>query len=100
MELFIHAGIKVNPYEYKGALGVVYSLKLFKFYITNDIHPTNSAHGSLCVMNLWFSVGVGVYSSPLDKMTIIFMNEKFCFLIEISLNFVSEGPIENNPALV
>ena len=30
----------------------------------------------------------------------IFMNEKFCILIQISLKFVPEGPINNNPALV
>ena len=28
------------------------------------------------------------------------MNEKFCILIEISLNFVPDGPIDNIPALV
>ena len=30
----------------------------------------------------------------------IFVNEKFCILIEISMKFVSNGPIDNNPALV
>ena len=30
----------------------------------------------------------------------IFVNEKFCILIKISLNFIRKGPIENNPALV
>ena len=30
----------------------------------------------------------------------IFVNEKFCILIEISLNFVPKGPIYNNPARV
>ena len=45
---------------------------------------------------------------PLDKMAIstddifkcIFVNGKFCILIKISLNFVPEGPIDNNLALV
>ena len=47
---------------------------------------------------------------PLDKMTAIsfandilryiFANEKFCILIKISLKFVPESPINNNPALV
>ena len=46
---------------------------------------------------------------PLDKMAAIspdnifkciFSNEKFRFLTEISLEFVSKGPIDNNPALV
>ena len=30
----------------------------------------------------------------------IFLNEKFCILIKISLKFVPKGPIDNNPALV
>ena len=30
----------------------------------------------------------------------IFLNEKFCVLIKISLKFVPKGPIYNNPALV
>ena len=30
----------------------------------------------------------------------IFVNENFCILIKISLNFVPKGPIDNNPALV
>ena len=30
----------------------------------------------------------------------IFMNEKFCISIKISLKFVPKGPIDNNPALV
>ena len=30
----------------------------------------------------------------------IFINEKFCILIKISLKFVPKGPIGNNPALV
>ena len=28
------------------------------------------------------------------------MNENFCILIRISLEFVSKGPIDNKPALV
>ena len=30
----------------------------------------------------------------------IFVSEKFCILIRISLKFVPEGPIDKNPALV
>ena len=30
----------------------------------------------------------------------IFMNEKFCILIQIPLKFIPKGPIDNNPALV
>ena len=35
-----------------------------------------------------------------DIFGCIFMNEKFCILIEISLKFVPKCPIDNNPALV
>ena len=46
---------------------------------------------------------------PLNKMAAIsqtvfsdacFMNEKFKIFIKISLKFVPEGPIDNDPALV
>ena len=30
----------------------------------------------------------------------IFLNEKLCILIQISLMFVPKGPIDNDPALV
>ena len=30
----------------------------------------------------------------------IFVNEKFCILMKISLKFVRKDPIDNNPALV
>ena len=29
----------------------------------------------------------------------IYMNEKFCISIQISVKFVPKGPIDNNPAL-
>ena len=35
-----------------------------------------------------------------DILWCIFVNEKFCILIKISLKFVPKGPIDNNPALV
>ena len=35
-----------------------------------------------------------------DIFTCIFVNEKLCILIKISLKFVPKGPIYNNPALV
>ena len=37
---------------------------------------------------------------PDDIFKCIFMNEKFCILIWISLKFVPKGPINNIPALV
>ena len=35
-----------------------------------------------------------------DLFKCIFVNEKFCSLIKISLKFVPKGPINNNQALV
>ena len=35
-----------------------------------------------------------------DIFTCIFVNEKSCIRIKISMKFVSKGPIDNNPALV
>ena len=35
-----------------------------------------------------------------DIFRCIFVNEKICILIKISLKFVAKGPIDNNPALV
>ena len=35
-----------------------------------------------------------------DIFRCIFMNEKFCILIKISLKFLPKFPIDNNPALV
>ena len=35
-----------------------------------------------------------------DICRCIFVNEKFCMLIKISLKFVPKGPIDNKPALV
>ena len=35
-----------------------------------------------------------------DIFRCIFVNEKFCILIKISLKFVPKGPIDNNLALV
>ena len=35
-----------------------------------------------------------------DIFRCIFVNEKFCILIKISLKFVPKGPIDNNPSLV
>ena len=35
-----------------------------------------------------------------DIFSCIFVNEKICILIQISLKFVPKDPIDNNPALV
>ena len=60
-------------------------------------------------IHLQLNDGLGINSSPPgqngrqfadDSLKCIFVNEKFCILIEISLKFVPKGPIDNNPALV
>ena len=35
-----------------------------------------------------------------DIFRCIFVNEKFCILVKISLKIILKGPIDNNPALV
>ena len=35
-----------------------------------------------------------------DIVRSIFVKEKFCILIKLSLKFLPDGPIDNNPALV
>ena len=35
-----------------------------------------------------------------DKFKCIFVKEKFCILIKVSLKFVPNGPIDNTPAWV
>ena len=35
-----------------------------------------------------------------DNFRCIFVNEKFCILIEISLKHVPKGPTDNNPEMV
>ena len=41
---------------------------------------------------------VAIFADNISKC--IFINEKFCISIRISLKFVPKGPIDNNPALV
>ena len=62
----------------------------------------------VCKTMTFLSKSQYVNSSPLDKMAgilandifrCIFLNEKFCILIKISLKFVPKGRIDNKPAL-
>ena len=57
----------------------------------------------------WLSECISLTQLPLDKMAAvladdnfkcIFLNENYRILIQISLNFVPKGPINNIPALV
>ena len=40
----------------------------------------------------------GCYSTD-DIFRYVFLNEKFCILIKISLKFIPKGPIDNNPSI-
>ena len=51
-------------------------------------------------MGSLISPGQNGHSFTDDIFKCIFMNEKFCNLIKISLKFVPKGPINNNQALV
>ena len=59
-----------------------------------------------CMTSTWFiSVnssrpGQNGYRFADDIFRCIFVNEKFCILIKISLKFIPKGPIDNNPELV
>ena len=44
--------------------------------------------------------GENGYDFAEDIFRCIFMNDKFCILIKISLKFVPKGAVDNNPALV
>ena len=66
------------------------------------------ARTSACTMMTKFRYPPGLNSSPPGKngrhfaddiFKCIFVNEKFCILITISLKFVPKGPIDNNIAL-
>ena len=66
-------------------------------------------HNQQCHVICMLKMTTPLTHLPLDKMAIIFqddifkcifMNEKFCVLIPISLKFVPKGPIKNIPALV
>ena len=43
-------------------------------------------------------MGIPILAEDIFKC--IFLNEKICILIKISLKFVPNGPIDNNPELV
>ena len=60
-----------------------------------------AARGPLYDMNyLYFQHGEDGHHLADDIFKCIFVNEKFCISIKISLNFVPKGPIDNNAALV
>ena len=81
----------------------------FCWYISCRIMSLGKPLNSICDCNILKNHNVPFNSSPLDKMTAIlahdifkciFMNEKSCILIRISLKFVPTGPIETKAAFV
>ena len=48
----------------------------------------------------WFPLGQNDRYFPDGIFGCIFVDEKFCILIKISMKFVSNGSIDNNPALI
>ena len=68
------------------------------------IDPANKeATRFLAALKLWFnssSFGQHGHLFADNIFRCIFMNEKLCILIKISLKFVCQGQIDNNPALV
>ena len=63
--------------------------RLFCLGLNVLIHPQQQSTSHLHINNV----------DP-DIFSCIFVNEKFCILIKISLNFVAKGPIDKNSALV
>ena len=68
----------------------------FKININQLINNLNCKNGTLTLL----PPGQNGRHFPDDIFRRIFVNEKFCILIEISLKFVPKGPIDNKPALV
>ena len=62
-------------------------------------------------MDMWYRVDIITYLRPTPTpgqigrhftngiARYIFVNEKFCILIKIALNFGPEGPLDNSPSL-
>ena len=89
----------------------MYKMLENKVYIYINDSDTSKAH---CIINTAYlklnKVAAGGFdlSSPgqngphfaKDIFRRIFVNEKFCIFVKISLQFVPKGPINNNPALV
>ena len=53
-----------------------------------------------CFMEILYNLFLCLRHFADDIFKHIFVNEKFCILIKISLKFVRRGPIDNNQALV
>ena len=76
-----------------------------KFVPDGVIHKVSALVQIMTLLNRWWAIN----PSPRGQngchftdhiFTSIFMNDKFFTFIKISLKFVSEGSIDNNPALI
>ena len=91
--------MSLSPKLYVNKVALVYRFQLSQTY---------SKYGVclICVLSLSLSElnsyppGQNGRHFVHDIFRCIFVNEKFCILIKISLKFVPQGPIDNNPALV
>ena len=70
--------------------------------LNNDCHMTNKNSTYVCHYRLLTHLPLGQNGGHYadDILRCIFVNEKFCILIKISLKFVTKGPIDNYLALV
>ena len=67
-------------------------------YFVNFSEKMAAIFFRLCINS--FRPGQNGHHFPDDVFKCIFVNEKICILIQISLKFVPKGPIDNIPALV
>ena len=97
---------RVSPYR-------ILSRRVEAIHMSEAAIVSRKACNGIC--HLWSVAGYEIYisgpfnSSPPgqngwdvvdDILKSIFLNEVFFFFIEISLKFVTKGPIDNDPALV
>ena len=68
--------------------------------IEQNVRPVNFRYRTVLETINSSNHGQHGWYYPDDIFKCIFMNEKFCILIRISLKFVPKGPIKNIPVLV
>ena len=70
-------------------------------YVTNTHRIALASFKGACRINLKLTPpGQNGRHFAADISRCIFINEKFCISIKISLKFVTKGPIDNNQVLV
>ena len=68
--------------------------------LPDDNHSMKPLGPAVQLCLCWSPLGQNGRHFADDIFRCIFVNEKFCILIKISLKFVPKGPIDNNPVLV